>query len=248
VLVAALYDVHGNLPALEAVLAEVEREHVDLVVFGGDIAAGPFPGQTLELVAALGERALAVRGNADRELVSAHGRPEQDAGDVWVRRAGWAAARLTEAQLAFLGSLPQTATLDIGGERVLFCHGTPRSDEEIVTSASPDPRVARILAEVEADVVVCGHTHVQFDRDVHGVRLVNAGSVGMPYEGEPGAFWALLGRGIELRRTAYDVVAAAGRLRASGYPEPDELVADLYDRPVPAAEATAHFEALVAGR
>ena len=107
---------------------------------------------------------------------------------------------------------------------MLFCHGSPRSDEEIITAVSPEERLAPMLEGVAEDTVVCGHTHHQFDRAVLGKRLLNAGSVGMPYEDEPAAYWLLLGRRAELRRTAYDIAAAAERLRASGFPDVDELM------------------------
>jgi putative phosphoesterase len=201
--VAALYDVHGNLPALEAVLAEVEREGVDAIVCGGDVCAGPMPRECLDALAG----AVFVRGNADREL------------------AGWAAEQLDDAQVTFLRDLPLTAVLDVDGlGPTCFCHATPRSDEEILTRISPDERWEEALAGVDADVVVCGHTHMQFERAVGGVRLLNAGSVGMPYEAEPGAYWALLGPDVELRRTNYDVEAAIAQMQATDDPRVELIV------------------------
>ncbi len=233
--VAALYDVHGNLPALEAVLGELERVDHDLVVVGGDVVAGPWPSEVLQRLRALGDRARFIRGNADREVV--HPSPPREGGPPpgvmdYTRDA------LSEEQLAFLDALPERESLDLDGlGRVLFCHATPRSDEEIVTAITPDERLRRVLEGVEEDVVVCGHTHVQFDRTIDRIRLVNAGSVGMPYEREPGAYWALLGADVELRRTEYDVEAAAEAIRASGWPE---------EWPVATPEdATEFFESLV---
>ena len=127
---------------------------------------------------------------------------------------------------------------------VLFCHGSPRSDEEILTRISSEERVAAACAGVEEALVVCGHTHVQFDREVAGTRLVNAGSVGMPYEAEPGAYWALLGPDVELRRTAYDLEAAAAAIRATGFPGADELAAANVLTVPSAEEATEQFERL----
>jgi hypothetical protein len=104
--------------------------------------------------------------------------------------------------------------------------------------------VAAAVAGVAEDVVVCEHTHVQFDRAAAGKRLVNAGSVGMPYEERPGAYWALLGPELELRRTEYDLDAAAAAIRATGFPDVDGLVRDnVLTVPAP-AEATEHFERL----
>ncbi|HEY3018294.1 MAG TPA: metallophosphoesterase family protein [Gaiellaceae bacterium] len=209
--VAALYDVHGNLPALEAVLTEVDA---DLVLIGGDVAAGPWPSETLERLRVLGDRARFIRGNADRVL--AEPRTAQREGGPPAEVIAWTRSRLSREQLEFLGGLPQTAAMDVDGlGPVLFCHATPRSDEEVLTRISPDERWLDALAGVDAPVVVCGHTHVQFDRRLGEFRLVNAGSVGMPYEREPGAYWALLGPEVELRRTQYEPADIAG----SGWPE-----------------------------
>jgi len=209
--VAALYDVHGNLPALEAVLTEVDA---DLVLVGGDVAAGPWPSETLERLRALGDRARFIRGNADRVLAEPP-TPEREGGPP-AEVIEWTRSRLCGEQLEFLAGLPQTAALDVDGlGPVLFCHATPRSDEEVLTRISPDERWLDALAGVAEPVVVCGHTHVQFDRRLGDVRLVNAGSVGMPYEREPGAYWALLGPEVELRRTEYEPADIADR----GWPE-----------------------------
>jgi len=245
--VAALYDIHGNLPALEAALAAVDEAGADLIVAGGDVALGPMPCETLERLLARGERVRFIRGNADRELVSAFGQPPGP-DDVWDARCRWAAEQITGVHRTLLARLPATVSLDVGGlGTVLFCHGSPRSDEEIVTRLTPAARLRRILAGVEEPVVVCGHTHVQFDRDFEGTRLVNAGSVGMPYEGAPGAYWALLGPDVRLQRTGYDVESAAARIRTTGFPEADEFAVSYVLRPKSAAEASAHFEQ-VAGR
>lgn len=240
--VAALYDVHGNLPALETVLAEVDGVGVDVVVVGGDVAIGPMPLATLERLLELGERALFLRGNGDREIAADPARP---GGGLWVERTRWSAQQLTRGQRAWLAALPDTQTVEVDGlGNVLFCHGSPRSDEEILTRISSEERVAAALAGVEEAVVVCGHTHVQFDREVAGKRLVNAGSVGMPYEAQPGAYWALLGPGVELRRTAYDLEAAATMIRATGFPDAGELAAENVLTVPSAEEATEQFERL----
>jgi putative phosphoesterase len=236
--VAALYDVHGNLPALEAVLAEVQELEVDAVVVGGDIAIGPMPQATLQRLLALGERALFVRGNGDREIAA----PEAGA-DLWLERTRWSAAQLERGQLAWLAALPHTQSVEVDGlGPVLFCHGSPRSDDEILTRISSEERVAAAVAGVSETVVVCGHTHVQFDREVAGKRLVNAGSVGMPYEAQPGAYWALLGPDLELRRTVYDLEAAAAAVRASGFPAAEEHAAENVLTVPTAEEATEQFE------
>jgi predicted phosphodiesterase len=218
--VAALYDVHGNLPALEAVLADPRFSGVDAVVCGGDLCAGPMPVEVLGLIQ--DSAGLFVRGNADREL------------------GGWPAERLTPAQLELLRSWPTSLTVDVDDlGPVVFCHGSPRRDDEILTRITPGDAVEAACAG--AAVVVCGHTHVQFDRVAGRTRLVNAGSVGMPYEGVRGAFWVLLGPEVELVHTEYDIDAAAVAIRATGYPDADELVETLLT-PSSAEEATEVFE------
>ena len=157
---AALYDVHGNLPAFEAVLAEIETIGVDLVLFGGDIATGPLPHETLERVRSLGDRARAIRGNADRalvELVRGSREPtDHPADDVWVLE------QLDDEDRDFLAALPERETIEIEGlGAVLFCHATPRSDEEIVMAVMYAERLRDSLAGVQERLGVCGHTHIQ---------------------------------------------------------------------------------------
>jgi predicted phosphodiesterase len=244
--VAALYDIHGNLPALEAVLAEPDVAGADVVVIGGDALAGPMPAETLALLEGLGERVRWLRGNAEREVLERRDADPQDGG-VWERRDTWVAAQLTHDQLARVAGWPATLGLEVDGlGPARFCHATPRDDSEIFTAITPADEVEPMLVAAEP-TVVCGHTHVQFDRSIGGRRVVNAGSVGMPYEDEPGARWCLLGPGVELRRTAYDVEAAAARVRASGFPEADEH-ADGLLRPPGADEATSVFEQRRLGR
>jgi putative phosphoesterase len=205
--IAALYDVHGNLPALDAVLAELEA---DVIVVGGDVAAGPWPEETLARLRGLDGDVRFIRGNADRELV------EREQGLAPPHLLEFVRERLSADDLAFLGSLSLTETIDVDGlGSVLFCHATPRNDEEILTRISPDENWGAALEGVDTDVVVCGHTHMQFERTIGGIRLVNAGSIGMPYEREPGAYWALFGPDVELRHTPYE----PADLGASGWPD-----------------------------
>jgi putative phosphoesterase len=223
--VAALYDVHGNLPALEAVLDEAAD--ADLIVAGGDVVGGPFPAETMERLRAEGDRVRWLRGNVERELVE---QPPAREGGPPPGELERLLAALSDEQVEFLYGLPEQVELDLPGlGHVLFCHATPQNDLDMVTPLTPDERLRRILAGVSADVVVAGHTHVQEDRRVGDVRWVNAGSVGMPYEDEPGAYWALLGPDVELRRTDYD----ATRLGGYEYPQASRQ------------EAAEYFESLV---
>jgi putative phosphoesterase len=218
--VAALYDVHGNLPALEAVLAEVAALEVDAIVCGGDVAAGPFPRECVERLHARG--AVFVRGNGDRDL------------------SQWLLEQLPVDAQAFLEGQPHVRVL---GD-VLYCHGSPRRDDEILTRVSPPERLRAALEGVAQELVVCGHTHVQFDTSAGGVRLVNAGSVGSPYEGRRGAFWALVdGLDVELRQTPFAVEAAAVAIRATEYPEAEQFATWLLD-PVDPDEASTYFESV----
>ena len=219
--IAALYDVHGNLPALEAVLAEVEAEDFDLVVVGGDVVAGPMPAEVLERLRGLDLPTRWVMGNADREVVAFFDEPEQPADGHW-RHPGdaWAAGQLSAEQRDVLAAFEPVV---VAGE-VLFCHASPRSDHEEIAAVTTAERLRPMLAGVEQRLVVCGHTHHQFALEVDGVRVVNAGSVGMPFEGDPAAFWLSVDDGEPRhRRTAYDVEAAAEAMRATGFPDVDEV-------------------------
>jgi predicted phosphodiesterase len=205
--VAALYDIHGNLHALDAVLAEADA---DLIIVGGDAVAGPWPSETLERLREFGDGVRFIRGNADREVASELPGLAPPAVRNFVRK------HLTEEQIAFLGTWSLTDSIEVDGlGPVLFCHATPRSDDEILTRISTEERWQDVLAGVDERTVVCGHTHVQFDRRIGATRLVNSGSVGMPYEDEPGAYWTLLGPDVEFRRTPYE----PGDIQASGWPE-----------------------------
>ena len=196
-MIATLYDIHGNLAALEAVLAEVPDE-ATLVIGGDVVAVGPQPSETLELLRSLGDRVRWLRGNADREL-----KPEGQPIEVLVPTI----EALTEEQIDFLWRNPPT--VQIG--RTLYCHASPRNDVDIFTEETPEKQIAFLFEDVDADVVVCGHTHMQFDRTVAGKRVINSGSVGRPYGDEPGAFWTL---DLKPRRTEYPGMPAPDMDRA----------------------------------
>jgi putative phosphoesterase len=233
--VAVVSDVHGNLPALEAVLAEIEREDVDLIVSGGDLSAGPMPVECVDALRGLGDRVVWVRGNADREHAAPAG--YEDA-------TRWVTEQLGRERRQFLVDAPVAVQVAVDGlGQVVVCHGSPRSDEEILTKVSPEARVAAALSDVEEHVVVHGHTHIQYDRERAGHRVVCAGSVGAPYEGRPGAFWALLGPDVDLRRTGYDIEAAAAAIRATGYPGAEDA-ASLLLEPRDPDETSEFFEGL----
>lgn len=227
--IAALYDIHGNLPALEGVLAELRTCAVDRVVIGGDVLPGPMPRESLDALMALGDEGIAVQGicgNGDRVVLESRGGAVPgEVPTAFHDTIRWNAAQLTARHVAWLGSLPATATIDdptLG--RILFCHATPRSDTELFTRRTPVERIAPAFEGGDAPLVICGHTHMPFDRVLAGRRVVNAGSVGMPF-GRAGASWLLLDGGVELRHTAYDLDAAATRIRATSYPQAEQFAA-----------------------
>jgi predicted phosphodiesterase len=206
--VAVLSDVHGVLPALDAVLAEPEVAVADRIVLTGDIASGPQPVEVLDRLLSLGERVTWVRGNADRELADlAQGKDVPVPDEI----SPWAASQLSRDHVSWLAGLPHPVTVEVDGfGPVLFCHGTPRDDAEVVLVDTRLERWAEVLADLPTEVtnVVCGHTHMQFMRQAHGRQIVNSGSVGMPY-GRAGAHWALLAAGaVTLRKSVFDATAA----------------------------------------
>jgi len=188
--VAALYDIHGNLAALDAVLAEVPDDAT--IVVGGDVCAGgEQPSETLARLRGLGDRVRWVRGNADRELFPGEG------GLVPEPLVEATRSKLSEEDIAFLHDRPEAQQID----DVLYCHASPRNDVDIFTERTPEELIAFLFEGLDVPTVVCGHTHTQYERTVAGVHVVNAGSVGMPYEEEPGAYWLL---DLAHRRTPYD--------------------------------------------
>ncbi len=218
--VAVLSDIHGVLPALDAVLAEPAVAAAELIVVTGDHAAGPQPGQVLDRLVSLGGRVVLVRGNADRELVALARGEDIDVPDEISR---WAAARLEPRHVELLAALPHPVIRDLPGfGPTAFCHGTVRDDEEVVLVDTRIGHWVDVLAELDPDVstVVCGHTHMPFARLANGRMIVNPGSVGMPY-GRVGAHWAVLdGGAVTLRRTVYDVDAAIAAVTADcSYPD-----------------------------
>lgn len=229
--VAALYDIHANLPALEAVLAEVYNSRVDHIVVGGDVFPGPMPSEVLDL---LRDQPLPIEflfGNGDVALqdstsVSEPFRPAID----------WAAKQLDDDARHFVTSWPKTLRLHIEGlGDILFCHATPRYENEIFTATTDDAALIAIFDAAGADVVVCGHTHMQFDRMVGRTRVVNAGSIGMPF-GPAGADWLLIDSTIEFRHTDYDLDQAAERIRKTAYPGADSFAANYVVKPPSAAK------------
>ena len=238
--VLALYDIHANVDALEAVLADPRAARPDAVVVGGDAVPGQFAQATLERLEQLDVPVHWVRGNGEREVAEAVGAPPPAEDDLVGRFAAITAGELGDERARALGELP--LTLEVDG--VLYCHASPRRDDEMLTRLSSDERWADALAGVTAAVVVAGHTHQQDDRVVGNLRFLNAGSVGLPYEGDGAARWLWVSDGEpELRSTAYDAVAAGERMLAAGWPDERSIGAALVD-PVEPIVVTRLFEEL----
>jgi putative phosphoesterase len=250
--VAVLSDVHGNVHALQAVLAELEKSPVDLVVFSGDITWGPFPQQTVEVIRTLRTRVptALVRGNADRallELTDGVREPESPR-DIWMRR------NHRDSDVAFLREVQFQVDVDVAGVgRLRVCHGSPRADIEAMTPETPMSRLAAACADVDADVLITGHTHIQFDRRVDGLRRVsrhlNPGSVGLPYgSDEPGAKWVRAdgygSEGFHFKTTSYDLAAHLADLERTDDPRRD-VIARLLHTPTALAEMIEYAEARV---
>lgn len=224
--VAALYDIHGNLPALEAVLDEIHQLDVDQIVIGGDVLPGPMPRETLQRLQHLNIRTHFLYGNGESAVLEQKsGRTPTAVPETYRAAIKWTAQQLNDSHEHLLASWPPTVQLEIAGlGSVLFCHATPRNENELFTKLTPEARLLPAFENVSASVVVCGHTHMQFDRRVRNIHIVNAGSVGMPF-GEPGANWLLLGPDIQFRHTDYDLAKAAERVRATEYPQAEQFAA-----------------------
>jgi predicted phosphodiesterase len=233
--IAALYDIHANMPALEAVLQEVRAIGVDQIVIGGDLIPGPMPRETVELLGNLAVPRHCIYGNGERAVLAQMAAPNPENVTYWGTTNGkappeggkavlqWTARELSPKR-ELLSVWPKTVRMYVDGlGEVLFCHATPRSELDIFTRLTPEDRILPAFDGIDADVVVCGHTHMQFDRTIGRYRVVNAGSVGMPFQQPPGAYWLLLDGNVHLKYTLYDTVAAAARVRMTSYPQAEEF-------------------------
>jgi predicted phosphodiesterase len=251
--VAALYDIHGNLPALESVLQDIRQADVDQIVVGGDVVPGPMPRETLGRLLDLDLPTHFIHGNGELAILAQMAEARTGPVTYWGTTSGarppeniietyrWTAAQLGSEFEPVLAGWPKTLQVEIEGlGQVLFCHGTPRSETEVFTRVTAKDRLLPILKGVDARVIVCGHTHMQFDRLIGRTRVVNAGSVGMPF-GEPGAYWLLLGSDVQLRCTTYDLAKAAERIRETSYPQAEDFAVHNVLRPPPEKEMLEAF-------
>ena len=237
--VAALYDIHGNLPALEAVFQDIREAEVDKIVVGGDAVPGPMPRETLRCLLDLELPVQFIHGNGELAMLAQMAVKDEESVTYWGTTSGkplpeqyrpvyrWTVQQLYPDYEPVLSSWPKTLRLEIPGlGEVLFCHSTPRSETEVFTQLTSEERLLPLLEELNVSIVVCGHTHMQFDRMIGNTRVVNAGSVGEPY-GAPGAYWLLLGPDVQLRHTRYNLAKAAERIRATDFPDTKDFVRDI---------------------
>ena len=224
--VAALYDIHGNLPALEAVLEEIRHADIRQIVVGGDVVPGPMPRETVEGLLHLNVPVQFIQGNGEvAVLEQMAGKEPAKVPEQFREVIRWTAQELLPEHQRLLASWPKTLRLEIPGlGKVLFCHATPRNENEVFTRLTPEDRLLSVFEGTNATVVVCGHTHMQFDRVIGKIRIINAGSVGMPF-GKSGAYWLLLGPDVEFRHTPYDFAKAAQRIRDTNYPQAEDFAA-----------------------
>jgi predicted phosphodiesterase len=235
--VAALFDVHANLPALDAVLEDVRAAGVDLIVFGGDIVPGPMMRETFTRILNLDVPAQFIYGNGELGVLAQINASSPDAVTYWGTTGGgplpeplkevvrWSARQVLPEHARAMAGWPMTLRLSIPGlGNALFCHGTPHSETDAFTRLTPEDVLLPVFDGLGADIVVCGHTHMQFDRMIGATRVINAGSVGMPF-GRTGADWLLLGPDVELQHTSYDLNEAAARVRGTAYPQAEEFAA-----------------------
>ena len=243
--IAAIYDIHANLPALEAVLDEIRQAQVDCVVVGGDVVPGPLPRETIQRLLDLDIPVQFIHGNGDREVLAQMSGLETDwyrsASELWREPVLWTAQQLDAQHQRLLEGWPPTYRTTIPSlGKVLFCHATPRNDTEIFTRLTPDNSLLPIFEELDASLVICGHTHMQFDRMIGTTRVVNAGSVGMPF-GEPSADWLLLEPDLQFRHTRYDLARAADQIRNTAYPQAEDFAWRNVLHPPSEEEALAAF-------
>jgi putative phosphoesterase len=227
--IAIVGDIHGNLQALDAVLADIDGQQVDALYCLGDLVGyGASPN---EVIGRIRDRAIpTIMGNYDdgvgfdRDECGCAYREESERarGD---RSLMWTRAHVTAENKAFLQSLVPEIRFQVEGKRVLLVHGSPRKINEYLFEDRPLSSFQRLAASSDADLIVFGHTHKPYVKDVDGVRFLNAGSVGKPKDGDWRACYVTVDGEVTFRRVTYDVAAAAAAIRATDLPH--EFAADI---------------------
>lgn len=223
--IAAIYDIHGNLPALKAVLKEIEKNGVEQIICGGDVVLGPLPSETLDYLLDFNIPVRFISGNCETQMLDIMQGKELLQLPVVVRETmKWTASQLTEKHIEAISSWTSMYVTEKNklGKIIMFCHATPRNNTEIFTKFTQEGKLISVFDNCGANIVICGHTHMQFDRRIGKTRVVNAGSVGMPY-GERGAYWLLIDDDVKLMCTSYDFDRAASIIKATQYPNADEF-------------------------
>jgi putative phosphoesterase len=242
---ALIADIHGNLPALDKVLTELDRDGVDQIVCLGDVAVGPQPVETLERLRELG--CPTIMGNWDACMLGEAPGVDGELAEMLVDACTWSASQLSTAQREYMQGFQDTLELRLDAEVTLLAfHGSPRSFDDEIYATTPDEELESMLAGHEASVFAGGHTHFQLFRRFGESVVVNAGSVGQPFRRRrrgvmrlsPWAEYCIVAYdsgslAIELRRTAVDVDALIGTTRRSGMPH-SERWAELWS-PEPSA-------------
>lgn len=231
--VAVISDIHGNLPALEAILEDIAGQQAETVYHLGDLVGyNPFPEEVVARVQELG--LPGVVGNYDLAVAADVPDPVAEFLNPAITEMGlaiyhWTRERVGEETRAYLRSLPRRLCLEINGRRLLLTHGSPRHVREYLRPRLTDAELAPVLGEVSEEVLLVGHTHIPLVRQVAGKWLFNPGSVGFPKDGDPRASYALLTVEeevqVEIRRVVYDVERTARALLAAGLPP--QAAADL---------------------
>jgi len=225
---AVFSDVHSNIHALNAVLADIDRRDVDLIICLGDLVGyGAFPNEVVETIH---QRNIpTIRGNYDDgvgfekpECGCAYKKPEEEARGQ--QSFDWTKRQVNELNRKYLASLLDTMIVEVQGKALWFVHGSPRRINEYLFEDRPESSLRHALGEKKADALLFGHTHLPYDRIVDGVHFINTGSAGKPKDGDPRAAYALVtvateGITSEFVRVEYDVSAAAEAIRVTDLPE-----------------------------
>lgn len=224
--VALIGDVHANLPALETVLACVHEVGVQEIWHVGDfVGYGAFPDEVVQQLQR--EDVLSIVGNYDLKVLKFKKKR-----DKWLKSKQpekylafkWAYENLSKKSRSYLRSLPQEIRMEVADKRILLTHGSPASNEEHLTPDTPEARLGELAKMADVDVIICGHSHQPFTRQIDGVWFINTGSVGRPDDGDPRAAYAILHIGpglLQVRhcRVEYDVARAVAAIREHELPE-----------------------------
>ncbi|MBV9719821.1 MAG: metallophosphoesterase family protein [Candidatus Eremiobacteraeota bacterium] len=228
--IAVLSDIHGNLLALDACLADLEAQgSADAIVIAGDLClGGPKPKKVLQRLQEIG--AACIRGNTDRYLSDEYERDELESAEI--AQIAWTRREIGERWVSWLKDLPFAMRIGEETNQLLVVHANPKSDDEHIWPDAGDDELRRLIGEESATAIAFGHLHLPYARMWRGRLLVNVSSAGLPKDGDPRAGYAILterdgGWQVKHRRVAFDVKKVATQLADCGIPESAELIATL---------------------